>query len=197
VGNGRAWPDGRNPEGFIESNSLPFTIQKGQERTLELAPESNLIQDGQAVFAKGEMENRGVDAKLRVDKLLTTPDTSIIQLDVGLGQAASWLNNAAAFSDAVNSPPTLYDTNNIAYVAVGYIYQDSTRIAVRYTPGRTLASVQAPDELPATLSRSRPDQTLRLIFRVSTGVRIREFALGNRTVAYFDPPLEVRGLGAR
>lgn len=193
VGNGRPLPEGQNPDGFIETTSLPFTIQKGQQRSLELAPDSNIIQGGQAVFSKEEMQNRGVDPKLRVDKLLTTPDTTIVQLEVGLNQAASWLNNAGAFTEAVNNAPTLYDTNNVAYVAVGYIYQDSTKIAVRYTPGRTLANVLAPDELPASLSRSRPDQSLRLIFRVTAGVQIREFALGNKTVAYYDPPIPIRG----
>jgi hypothetical protein len=192
VGNGRPWPENQPPEGFLESNVLPFTIQKGGERGLELAPDSNLIQNGEARFSKSELQHRGIDAKLRVERLMTTADTTIVQIDVSVNQAFSWLNNPAAFADAINLTPTLYDTNNIAYQAVGYVYQDSRITAVRYTPGRTLASLA---ELPATLSRSRPDQTVRLIFRVSRGVEIREFALGRKTVAYLDPPFKVVGRG--
>jgi hypothetical protein len=190
VGNGRPWPEGQPPEGFMESNILPFTIQKGGERGLELAPDSNLIQNGEARFSKSELQHRGIDAKLRVERFVTTADTAIVQVDVSVDQAFSWLNNPAAFADAINLPPTLYDTNNIAYQAVGYIYQDSRITAVRFTPGRTLTSLA---ELPASLSRSRPDQTVRLIFRVSKGVEIREFALGRKTVAYLDPPYRIIG----
>lgn len=190
VGNGRPWQPNQPPEGFAESNVLPFTIQKGGERGLELAPDSNIIQNGEARFDKGELQNRGIDAKLRVEKLMNTADTVVVQIDVSVNQAFSWLNNPAAFTDAISQAPTLYDTNSIAYQAVGYIYQDSRITVVRFTPGQPVATMA---ELPASLSRSRPDQTVRLIFRVSKGVDIREFALGRKTVAYIDPPIKVMG----
>ncbi|MBM4109301.1 MAG: CvpA family protein [Phycisphaerae bacterium] len=190
IGNGRPWPENEPPEGFSESNVLPFTIQRGGERGLELAPDSNLIQDGEARFDKSELQHRGIDSKLRVERLINTADTAIVQIDVSVNQAFSWLNNPAAFADSINQTPTLYDTNSIAYQAIGFIYQDSRITALRFTPGRTVASLT---ELPASLSRSRPDQTVRLLFRVSRGVEIREFALGRKTVAYLDPAFKVIG----
>jgi flavorubredoxin len=57
---------------------------------------------------------------------------------------------------------------------------------VRYTPGEPIKSV---DELGQEfgMSRSRTDQKLVLIFRVSKGVTINRYIIGNTSICLMDP----------
>lgn len=165
------------------SNQLGFAFQTRVKRGLNIN-EDNQITDGEAKLAPEDTENqRGLDRSLLVDGFATTPDTTLVQVDVGQDSTASLLGRVGASVDRV-VPPLLIDSAGIAYEAIGYIYRDGTIVEVRFTPGSTIGSLT---ELPS-LSSARTDQSMRLLFRVSKGVAITDFALGNKAVVTIDPP---------
>src|SRR5947207_268938 len=57
--------------GITVSNNIGFVIQKGSERGLEVGDDNHVL-DGEERFNKTELNNRGIDQKLRVDKFSTT-----------------------------------------------------------------------------------------------------------------------------
>ena len=85
-------------------------------------------------------------------------------------------------------PPVLVDSNGQQYEPVGYIYEDNQIIKIRFTPQQPLRALS---EMPAALSKSRPDQHVKLIFMVSLGVTIEKFQLGSTVVTdWTRPPLK-------
>jgi len=107
-----------------------------------------------------------------------------VQVDVSANTRTSLLGRSVATAEQV-LPPVLVDTNGDRYQPVGYYYQDESKVEVSFEPGQP---IQALSQLPS-LSRSRPAQRLTLIFRVSFGRSIQYFALGNKVVVRFDPPM--------
>jgi len=174
------------PEGMRITEMLPFVIQKGQHGDLELDEENNknIILTGSATLGLEVLQNRGLEKPIQIQRLLTAPDTVIVQVDVSATSNMSMLGKSAASSDQ-NPPPALFDTNGTKYEPVGFIYQDETKIQVSYKPGDPITSMS---QLP-TLSRSRPAQKLTLIFRCSRNVNLKYFGLGNKAFATFDPPV--------
>lgn len=168
--------------GLTLNNIIGKTIQKGQERGLEL--DGNTIMNGEATFRPTDFAQTGTIAReLRVDKFQTTTDTAIVKVDVGAGSASSILGQAMAMAQEV-VPPYLIDTNGTRYQAIGYIYEDRDILKIRYTPGNPLRGIR---EIPTPLSRSRTDQKLQLVFRVNVGVQINRFMLGDAMVSEFGP----------
>ena len=90
---------------------------------------------------------------------------------------------------AGGSPTVLVDTAGQMYTPIGYWYEDDVNTKVRFTPGQSITAVE---QLEA-LSKSRPDQRMSLYIRVSKGVQIKHFAIGNKVIATFDPPLSTTG----
>jgi hypothetical protein len=173
------------PEGMRITEMLPFVIQKGQHGNLELDEENNknIIKTGDATVGLEVLQNRGLEKPIQIQRLLTTPDTIIVQVDVSQSSKMSILGKSANSDE--NPPPALFDTNGTKYEPVGYIYQDETKIVVSFKPGEPVTSMS---QLP-TLSRSRPAQKLTLIFRCSRNVNLKYFGLGNKAMATFDPPI--------
>lgn len=170
--------------GLNISNALGKTIQKGQERGLDL--DGQVIIDGEATFAPTELKRSGeVASALRVDTFLTTADTAIVQIDVGASSAQSILGKTRALAEAV-MPPFIVDTTGTRYQAVGYVYEDRDIVKVRFTPGNPIRGLA---ELPERLTRSRTDQKCTLIFRVNVGTSVNKFMLGEETVNEFGPYL--------
>jgi hypothetical protein len=118
-----------------------------------------------------------VDAKIRIDRFAVTPDIVMVQINVSNNMPMSLIGRAGLASDST-SPLSIYDTNGTRYDAVGFIYVDDLYYKVRYTPGQPLPNK---DVLPA-LSVSKPDAKLTLLFRVSRGVSIVNFAIGNKVI---------------
>jgi len=52
----------------------------------------------------------------------------------------------------------------------------------------SLAMIDAAGE---RMSNSRPDQKLRLVFRVSKGAQLKYFAVGGKAIVEFKPPMPV------
>ncbi|MDX2119121.1 MAG: CvpA family protein [Planctomycetota bacterium] len=173
------------PNGVRVSNQLPFVIQRGSEQGLELVEDKkNTIRAGEMKLDQGMLrQGQNADNALRIDRLEASGDVGIVQLDVGPSAATSLLGKSAAMAEDV-APPFLVDTNGTTYQAVGYIYQDGDIAALRYTPDDP---IRGRSQLPVSLTRSRNDQKASFIFRVSAGVKIAQFRLGNKVVATFTP----------
>lgn len=167
------------------STALGFPIQRGQEQGLE----TESVSRGGYAIVEGDQQLPAtragfIDQALRIDRFASTPDTVIVQLDVGLNQPTAI--NGDAF-DAAGRENALYllDSNGIPYQAIGFVYTDSRIRHVRFTPGQPIKSA---DELPP-LSPALGDQTLKVIFRCSYGGNVEKFVVGNYVVANFEPPL--------
>jgi hypothetical protein len=87
-----------------------------------------------------------------------------------------------------NVPISLVDDKGQAYQPVGFFYQDDQVVTIRYTPGQPIRTISQIDATNS-ISRSRPDQKLILLFRVSKGVKIVSYAAGDKVVAQFDPAM--------
>jgi len=173
------------PPGVRMGNQMPFVIQRGSEQGLDLDEDKkNTIRSGEMKLDAGMLrQGQQASSELRIDRLEVTGDVGMVQLDVGPSAATSLLGRAAAMAEDV-APPFLVDTNGQLYQACGYFYQDAEIAAVRYTPNDP---IRGKTELPRSLTRSRNDQKATFLFRVSAGVRISEFRLGNKVVATFSP----------
>ncbi len=185
AGAGRRLRQGEIPQidGLVIRKNLPITIQKGTEGAIQV-DDSNVIQEGTQAWPPDRVGIMVREKALRINELATTADTVIVQLQVHLNKPASLLGRAAAGAEFV-VPPLLRDTNGTVYEPIGYLYKDTNKVELRFTPGNP---VRALSELPS-LSRSRPDQELTLIFRVSRGVDVEYFTLGSKPVLKFDPPI--------
>jgi hypothetical protein len=170
------------PEGMRITEMLPFVIQKGVHGNLVLDEENNknIILNGDAVLELTVLQNRGLEKPIQIQRLLTTPDTIVVQIDVGGTSKMSLVGK----SDLTGAP-SLYDSNGTAYSPVGYIYQDETKVKVSFKPGEPITAMNQLD----ALSRSRPAQKMTLIFRCSKGVSLKGFGVGEKAMVTFDPPV--------
>jgi hypothetical protein len=131
---------------------------------------------------------QGIEKSLRIEKFANSSDTLIIQVEVSGTSIFSLLGPVASSADA-KMAPMLRDTNNVAYLPVGWIYNDATLYDIRYTPGTPIASIDELGREGVGLTRSRDDQKLILLFRVSKGVTLSRYTIGNISVGTFDPNL--------
>lgn len=178
----------REPSGISVSNAIGMTIQKGTERTLRINDEDNRIIDGEAEFNVEEIrgKDRGLERPLRIEHFAVTPTIVLVKVDVSLGQPGSLLGPVAQSADP-SDPIRLYDKNGNGYDIVGFIYEDASKIHVRYTLGQPLRGM---GDLPA-MSRSRPEQKLTLIFSCSRNVELVRLAIGKKSILEFSPPLKL------
>jgi hypothetical protein len=190
IGDGRPLQQNAIPvvEGFLASNRMQQTLQRGTEGNLVL-DDKNVIIDGRHKWAKEAISKmQGVEKSLRIEKFSNSEDTVIVQLTVLDSQRPNAFNLLGPVASQVDAkfPPMLRDTNDINYLPVGWIYSDDQLYDVRYTPGEPIKSV---DELGQEfgMSRSRTDQKLVLIFRVSKGVTINRYIIGNTSICLMDP----------
>lgn len=174
------------PEGVQMSNSLGgrLTLQRGTFDGLDLDPESNAILNGETKIAKDRL-GKMVDRALRVDRFAATPDTVMVQVNTAGPQANSLLGRAMATAEML-VPPVLVDSQGRTYPAIGFIYVDSSLGHIRFTPGQPLRGLS---DAPS-ISRSRTDQQLALLFRVNFGSEIVALRIGNREVLTFSPPMK-------
>lgn len=176
----RAPLDESDEHGGVQINRyLDYVIQRGEERGLTLN-ENNSIVDGEAAFEPERLKrnNAAIDRALRVDRFTTREDTVVLKVDIVAGRRTSILGRS--FDTALNVvPPVLVDSNGQQYEPVGYLYEDNQMIKIRFTPQQPMRGLS---ELPAPLSKSRPDQKVKLIFMVSQGVTIERFQIGPEVI---------------
>ncbi len=170
-------------DGIVARNSLPFriTLQKGQERSLQV-DDTNHIIDGQAAFTAEQLSLRVTEKALRVSLFGVTNDTVMVQVDVSPTSRSSLLGKSLDAAERVLAP-ALIDDQGRQYPAVGYVYRDRNKGDIRYTPSQPM---RAMSEIPTALTRSRDDQELMLLFRVTQGVRIVKFVIGKKVVSEYE-----------
>lgn len=177
---------------FIRNSDALFDglmIQKDNRKEIEIFEDGprNWIIGGFAKFNNNEIQRgAGIEQRLQVRRFGATEDTTIVQVVVDITNTTfGFLSNAAANMDQTKAP-TIYDHNGTPYSPLGFMYKDSGETWIRFTPQTPVLSVT---DLPP-LTRSRPEQRLILVYRVSKNVRIEKFAVGPKVIATFKPPLE-------
>ncbi|MGD9790193.1 MAG: CvpA family protein [Phycisphaerales bacterium] len=174
--------------GLRISDRLPFTLHLTTVRglTIEDEQKKNIISRGMQAFSREELSNIPLERSLQVQRLSVTNDTIIVQIDVSLGKQMSYISRPNLIEDD-SKPVNLVDSNGTTYEPVGYVYENSAdgSKTVSYDPGRPIMSLR---ELPG-LSKSRPNDKLMLIFRVSRGVNLKTLGIGGETLAEFKPPI--------
>jgi len=178
------------------SNTLGFTLQKGQETGLEVVPENRgySVQSGEQTFRLNSLKGLGVvDPKLKIDRFSSRADTSIVKVSVTPKYRDAEFNKLFEMADR-NAEPILLDRNGTRYAAAGWLFRDSSVVKIRYDQGHP---VQRLGEAPA-VSRSSADKELTLIFVVSAGVEITEFKIGDVTLGDVSKnPIKAEATGRR
>lgn len=189
-------PGQRNDEavreaGVVVSAALPLsiTLQKGSEGPMELG-ENNRIIRGEHKIEASRSGVRGAPRNLLINQFATRRGTSLVQIDVSMTKPASLLGQAVAAAERV-LPPVVVDDKGTQYRAIGWVYKDRDMIHIRYTPDRPIAGLAELQSSGVSLSRSRPDQALVLLFEVTDGVKIESFGIGGKEVFGFATPIEV------
>lgn len=174
---------------LVEIPQFPdnLTLNAGEMGGLEVNAERKIV-DGEHQFDKGVLaNNRTIDRTLRVDQFAATKDTTVVQVLLANAGAMSVLGRSVEAAEDI-LPPVIIDTNGQQYEAIGYVYSEGNIVKVRYTPGRPLRGLS---ELPSRVSRSKRDQSVRLLFRPTKGVAIASFALGPKQMASFEPAVQL------
>lgn len=152
-----------------------MTIDEEADNTIVYG-ETTLSREGATLFPR--------ERKLRVDRFQATDDTTMVQIDIVGGETNPLIMERVNRADLAQ-PAVLADADGREYPAIGFTYADREMAKIRFTPGEPLASFS---EAPS-VSRSRTDQGLTLLFRVNRGVKITEFRIGGEVILSFDPPL--------
>jgi hypothetical protein len=171
--------------GFVTGRNIGFIIKKGTERSLKLeeaaSGKEQLISEGEEVFSAKEIKenSRALDRQLQIKNLAAPDDVVIVRLDVSNGTRMSMLGRAALGADQ-SQPPMLVDADGQTYEAVGYVFIDPAVYRLRFTPGSPLANVA---EAPPLSKSQSSDTKLQFIFRVSRGVTVVRYQIGNKVIA--------------
>lgn len=155
---------------------LPGAINKQNKGGMELDAQNRVI-DGQATLERKLFGVQGLGREITVERFAETSDTVVVQVDVSIRSRVSLFGRAMDTAQGVLKP-TLVDSLGQSYDAVGYIYDTDEAVTIRFTPGRPIRQFS---ELPS-LSRSRPNERLILLFRPSAGVTLTRFMLGGQTL---------------
>jgi len=155
-----------------------------------LKNEETRLAEGEARFERAKLrENRYLPRNLQINKFLTPDDTVIVTMPVGVQNAAfGFASDAVSAVEDRNQPPVLIDSSGQRYPALGFAYRTAGEYRIRYFPGNPIASLE---ELPS-VSSSKPDEELFLVFQVSAGADLTGFAIGNKLVATFNPPVSTK-----
>lgn len=178
-----------NPDGFVEVSTRMIDVLRLQSARRGLTVDDDqLVVSGQGIWdVKTEVgrNNAGNSKKLRTDRYKVGDDQALVKLDVSADSAFGFLSEAAQIAP-LDEPIMIIDTFGNEYEAIGYEYRDSTELRIRYTLGNTLTGIE---DTPS-LSTTRSDQRLRLLFIVTKRVQIDKFVIGDTLIARFNPEID-------
>ncbi len=178
--------EGRNSVVRV-SERLPFNGQFNRSKRGQLdVTQENKIIGGEEKFSKADYSEVGLQENLRVFEFGRTNDTRIVQVDAGVQSRLSLLGRAFQKAESV-VPPVLVDSLGRQYQPIGYVFQSGDDVTVRFTPGDPIRGLA---QIPS-LSTSRTDQQLILLFRVNSGAELVNFAIGGRAASTFSPTVTV------
>lgn len=184
------WTETTPIPSLMVTNAIGYTIQKGLHSPMEIDEKNQIIQ-GERVFTLKEIsEMSNVDRNLRISNFFTDTDVQLVKVDVSAESPFSFLKPIAA-NAATNSRVVLVDTNGQIYSPVGLIFKDDNLVKIRYMPSAPFSSLSEIN-VYGTMSNSRPEAKLTLIFRVSRGASLKYFAIGNRAMVEISPVLPIR-----
>lgn len=151
--------------------------------------DDNEVVGGQGTYLVEESGRRNAPTSknLRVERYGVGPGQTLIKLDVSAGTPFGFLSTPVQTAP-LDQPLRLLDTNGNEYEAIGYEYIDNTNYEVRYTRGSTLTGIE---DTPS-LSTTRDDQKLLILFIVTKGVEIDRFVIDDMVIAKFSPVIETQ-----
>lgn len=180
---------GNRAIGIIASSRFPtsWTLSKERARGIFDIDQDNNIVEGEATFGSDWLAARGLGRNLRVESIASGRNTSVLWIELVNEDRRSVFGRAIESAIRV-SQPVIIDENGTAYQPIGYLAVDGdSSFELRVTPDRP---VRALSEIP-TVSSSKRDQSLWLIFRPTSESRISAFRVGDE-VSLFDPPVALR-----
>ncbi len=184
------WSENTPIQGLTVTTAIGYTLQKGLHAPMEI-DEKNQLLSGEKSFTPREIsEMSNVDRQLRISNFFVDGDVQLVKVDVSAESPFSFLKPIAA-NAAKTSPVVLVDVNGQKYSPIGLIYKDDNIVKIRYTPADPFTSLNQ-IEVYGTMSRSRPEARLTLLFRVSRGVSLKYFAVGDRAMIEISPVLPIR-----
>lgn len=151
--------------------------------------DTNKIVDGEGIWLMTEVGRRNSPTvrELRVEKYAVARGQALLRVYVGPDSELGLFTDASRDAP-LDQPILLIDENGNEYEAVGFEYTDAENFHARLTRGSTLGGLE---DTPS-MSRSREDQDLVLLFVVTHGVKITHYAIGDVAVAQFEPPLDTK-----
>jgi hypothetical protein len=190
ISGGENWtPDKSNPNAAIRMNNrLPdnITLNGGELTNVERSKGQQIINCVNLQISPKQLAQNDVERSLRVEEFQPGPGTSVISINVSKDiDKFSAVDQASA---GATGAPTVVDDKGQRYPAIGYVYRDRNEVKIRFTPGSPLEQLA---EAPS-VSRSRDDQKLFLIFRVAPGVKIMQYAVGTTGIVDIKGGLEVK-----
>ena len=179
---------GQRGDLLVRNGIAHFVIQRGTQQGLEV--QGSRVVQGEAVFNTSTLEGRGLDPALRINQFVNTSSTSIVLVDASI-DAENDLEIARERGAGLSDRVQLVNAQNDRFDPLGYIsvnIEGRDLVKIRYFPSDPITSM---GELPTT-SRTRPDQKLYLVYRVSAPGQIVSFNVGDIVVNNFDgEPIEV------
>lgn len=169
------------------SNRIPdnMTLNGGELSGVELSKGQQIINCPNLQIQPKQLAGNDVERSLRVEEFQPGPATSVISINVS--KEIEKFSAVDPTSAGATGAPTVVDNLGQRYQAIGYVYRDRNEVKIRFTPGTPLNELA---EAPS-VSRSRDDQKLFLIFRVAPGVKIVRYAIGTTGIVEITGGLEV------
>ena len=177
--------------GISLSDALPdgAIIQDGtQGPNMEIA-ERRLVNGTGRYETKVVKNARDVDRSLQVNRFRVPDRTSLVQVNVSKGRRLSFLGQSIDSAERI-LPPQLVSTDGQVFEAIGYYYEDESKVLVRYMIGEPIRGLSQLDTDGVAPTISRADQKLILIFAPSKGVEIKSFNLGSKVIREFERPIK-------
>lgn len=188
AGSVKAAREGGRFEGIETGPELPngYTFSRNNKGSLDLN-DANDIVGGETRFKRSQLNERGIDKNLRVEKFFTGSDTGFIKVRLSAAGTRTVFGRGVEAAEST-AQPALIDERGTRYEPIGYLYEEGEEAILRFSAGSPLRSIS---EFPA-LSRTKRDQSLTLIFKPTKGAKIMSFVVGSQEIASFDGGMEVR-----
>jgi len=171
------------------NNDLFFVINRQYANSLTFDSERR-VSGGRQRFDPGQLNQIPANNMLAVRRLSADATQVVIQVNIDPQMVFS-LQTPTASAQDLTETLTLIDTNGVRYPPVGYIYEDTREVDIRFTPADPITGT---NDIPRP---ARDGQTTRVIYLVSKNADLRYFALGDQVLVEFVPPIETEGIRMR
>ena len=118
-----------------------------------------------------------VSRALRIQGIYEPRNTKIVQVDVSRTTSPADIFGAIRQQVDAGARPMLVDQRGNTYSPIGFIHERPGKVRIKLDPGRGVGSIGDLPKLP-----SSGKQTLKLVFRVTEGITLVAFKVGDLTV---------------